>query len=123
MLNAAKSELADLQMEHQREMEGLLDSVRQLRSELLLQLLIIGQFDLCFSWFTCNFHCSGSSRDTYVTYSIKCIERIKILEKHESKYSNGIRKHYNQNAFSNVLAQNVIISWKQASNLSIQTQI
>ncbi|VDO36573.1 unnamed protein product [Brugia timori] len=43
MLNAAKSELADLQMEHQREMEGLLDCVRQLRSELLLQLLIIGK--------------------------------------------------------------------------------
>lgn len=43
MLNAAKSELADVQMEHQREMEGLLDSVRQLRSELLLQLLIIGK--------------------------------------------------------------------------------
>lgn len=43
MLNAAKSELADVQMEHQREMEGLLDSIRQLRSELLLQLLIIGK--------------------------------------------------------------------------------
>lgn len=43
MLNAAKNELADVQMEHQREMEGLLDSVRQLRSELLLQLLIIGE--------------------------------------------------------------------------------
>ncbi|EFO18808.1 kinesin-like protein KIF3A [Loa loa] len=44
MLNAAKSELADVQMEHQREMEGLLDSVRQLRSELLLQLLIIENY-------------------------------------------------------------------------------
>ncbi|EJW87977.1 kinesin-II 85 kDa subunit [Wuchereria bancrofti] len=44
MLNAAKSELADVQMEHQREMEGLLDSVRQLRSELLLQLLIIESY-------------------------------------------------------------------------------
>uniref|UniRef100_A0A0R3RXP2 Kinesin-like protein n=1 Tax=Elaeophora elaphi TaxID=1147741 RepID=A0A0R3RXP2_9BILA len=44
MLNAAKSELADIQMEHQREMEGLLDSVRQLRSELLLQLLIIENY-------------------------------------------------------------------------------
>ncbi|KAK6102539.1 Kinesin-like protein KIF3A [Brugia pahangi] len=44
MLNAAKSELADLQMEHQREMEGLLDCVRQLRSELLLQLLIIENY-------------------------------------------------------------------------------
>uniref|UniRef100_A0A915Q807 Kinesin-like protein n=1 Tax=Setaria digitata TaxID=48799 RepID=A0A915Q807_9BILA len=42
MLNTAKNELADVQMEHQREMEGLLDSIRQLRSELLLQLLIIG---------------------------------------------------------------------------------
>ncbi|KAM3723106.1 Kinesin-like protein KIF3A [Dirofilaria immitis] len=44
MLNAAKNELADIQMEHQREMEGLLDSVRQLRSELLLQLLIIEKY-------------------------------------------------------------------------------
>ncbi|KAL4002681.1 Kinesin motor domain family protein [Acanthocheilonema viteae] len=44
ILNAAKSELADVQMEHQREMEGLLDSVRQLRSELLLQLLIIENY-------------------------------------------------------------------------------
>ncbi|VDN03941.1 unnamed protein product [Thelazia callipaeda] len=44
LLNAAKSELADLQMEHQREMEGLLDSVRQLRSELLLQLLVIENY-------------------------------------------------------------------------------
>uniref|UniRef100_A0A915CGM7 Kinesin-like protein n=1 Tax=Parascaris univalens TaxID=6257 RepID=A0A915CGM7_PARUN len=44
MLNAAKSELADVQSEHQREMEGLLDSVRQLRSELLLQLLIIDNY-------------------------------------------------------------------------------
>lgn len=42
LLNATKRELADMQSEHQREMEGLLDSVRQLRSELLLQLLIIG---------------------------------------------------------------------------------
>ncbi|MCP9258200.1 Kinesin-like protein [Dirofilaria immitis] len=39
-----KNELADIQMEHQREMEGLLDSVRQLRSELLLQLLIIEKY-------------------------------------------------------------------------------
>uniref|UniRef100_A0A183EIC3 Cilia- and flagella-associated protein 157 n=1 Tax=Gongylonema pulchrum TaxID=637853 RepID=A0A183EIC3_9BILA len=44
LLAAAKNELADLQMEHQREMEGLLDSVRQLRSELLLQLLIIENY-------------------------------------------------------------------------------
>ncbi|KHN80046.1 Kinesin-like protein KIF3A [Toxocara canis] len=44
LLSAAKSELADVQSEHQREMEGLLDSVRQLRSELLLQLLIIDNY-------------------------------------------------------------------------------
>uniref|UniRef100_A0A0M3KC26 Kinesin-like protein KIF3A (inferred by orthology to a human protein) n=1 Tax=Anisakis simplex TaxID=6269 RepID=A0A0M3KC26_ANISI len=44
MLSAAKSELADVQSEHQREMEGLLDSIRQLRSELLLQLLIIDNY-------------------------------------------------------------------------------
>lgn len=34
----------DLQAEHQREMEGLLDSVRQLSRELRLQMLIIDSF-------------------------------------------------------------------------------
>ena len=38
---AAKSEMADLQQEHQREMEGLLENVRQLSRELKLHMLII----------------------------------------------------------------------------------
>ncbi len=37
-------QIADLQQEHQREMEGLLENVRQLSRELHLQMLIIDQF-------------------------------------------------------------------------------
>ncbi|XP_070554370.1 kinesin-like protein KIF3A isoform X2 [Ptychodera flava] len=44
MLMSAKSEMADLQQEHQREMEGLLENVRQLSRELRLQMLIIDSF-------------------------------------------------------------------------------
>lgn len=44
MLMNAKSELNDVQTEHQREMEGLLDSVRELSRELRLQMLIIDSF-------------------------------------------------------------------------------
>ncbi|XP_035682525.1 kinesin-like protein KIF3A isoform X4 [Branchiostoma floridae] len=44
MLMAAKSEMADLQQEHQREMEGLLENIRQLERELRLQMLIIDSF-------------------------------------------------------------------------------
>ncbi|XP_021567444.1 kinesin-like protein KIF3A isoform X1 [Carlito syrichta] len=44
MLMAAKSEMADLQQEHQREIEGLLENIRQLSRELRLQLLIIDNF-------------------------------------------------------------------------------
>ncbi|ESP00097.1 hypothetical protein LOTGIDRAFT_213295 [Lottia gigantea] len=44
MLMQAKSEIADLQQEHQREMEGLLENVRQLSRELKLQMLIIDSF-------------------------------------------------------------------------------
>ena len=44
MLMQAKSEIADLQQEHQREMEGLLENVRQLSRELKLQMLIIDNF-------------------------------------------------------------------------------
>ncbi|XP_013384616.1 kinesin-like protein KIF3A isoform X3 [Lingula anatina] len=44
MLMQAKSEIADLQQEHQREMEGLLENVRQLSRELRLQMLIINSF-------------------------------------------------------------------------------
>ncbi|VDN55210.1 unnamed protein product [Dracunculus medinensis] len=44
MLCTAKSELSDLTIEHQREIEGLLGSIRQLKSELLLQLLIIENY-------------------------------------------------------------------------------
>ena len=36
--------IADLQQEHQREMEGLLENVRQLSQELKLHMLIIDQF-------------------------------------------------------------------------------
>ena len=38
------SQIADLQQEHQREMEGLLENVRQLSRELKLQMLIIDNF-------------------------------------------------------------------------------
>ena len=44
MLQSAKAELTDLQGEQQREMEGLLDSVRHLTRELRLQMLIIDNF-------------------------------------------------------------------------------
>ena len=44
MLQTAKAELTDLQTEQQREMEGLLDSVRHLTRELRLQMLIIDSF-------------------------------------------------------------------------------
>nr|CAD7398978.1 unnamed protein product [Timema cristinae] len=44
LLMSAKAELADLQHEHQREMEGLLDSVRSLTRELKLQEMIIDSF-------------------------------------------------------------------------------
>ncbi|XP_077388014.1 kinesin-like protein KIF3A isoform X2 [Festucalex cinctus] len=44
MLMAAKSELADLQQEHHREIEGLLENIRQLSRDLRLQMLIIDNF-------------------------------------------------------------------------------
>jgi kinesin family protein 3/17 len=44
MLANARAELNDVQTEHQREMEGLLDSVRELSRELRLQMLIIDEF-------------------------------------------------------------------------------
>ena len=44
MLMQAKSEMADLQQEHQREMEGLLENVRQLSRELRLHMLLIDNF-------------------------------------------------------------------------------
>ena len=44
MYQSAKAELGDLQSEQQREMEGLLDSVRHLTRELRLQMLIIDNF-------------------------------------------------------------------------------
>ncbi|XP_014678184.1 PREDICTED: kinesin-like protein KIF3A [Priapulus caudatus] len=44
MLMSAKSELGDQQQEHQREMEGLLENVRQLSRELRLQMLVIDGF-------------------------------------------------------------------------------
>ncbi|XP_027270686.2 kinesin-like protein KIF3A isoform X1 [Cricetulus griseus] len=44
MLMAAKSEMADLQQEHQREIEGLLENIRQLSRVLRLQMLIIDNF-------------------------------------------------------------------------------
>ena len=37
-------QIADLQQEHQREMEGLLENVRQLSRELRLQMLVIDNF-------------------------------------------------------------------------------
>ena len=36
--------MSDIEAEHQREMEGLLDSVRELSKELRLQMLLIDQF-------------------------------------------------------------------------------
>ena len=36
--------MADQQQEHQRETEGLLDSIRELRQELLLNQLVIDTF-------------------------------------------------------------------------------
>ena len=38
------AELADVQAEQQREMEGLLDNVRQLTRDLRLQMLVIDAF-------------------------------------------------------------------------------
>lgn len=36
--------MADLQQEHQREMEGLLENVRQLSRDLKLQMMVIDNF-------------------------------------------------------------------------------
>lgn len=44
MLLTAKNELNDLRQEHQREMEGLLENIRQLDRELSLNKLIIDMF-------------------------------------------------------------------------------
>lgn len=44
MLMSAKSEMADQEEEHQRETEGLLDIIRELRKELLLDTLLIDSF-------------------------------------------------------------------------------
>nr|ALP83459.1 kinesin family member 3A [Boleophthalmus pectinirostris] len=44
MLMAAKSEMADLQQEHHREIEDLLENIRRLSRELRLQMLIIDSF-------------------------------------------------------------------------------
>lgn len=44
MYQTSKAELTDLQSEQQREMEGLLDNVRQLTRELRLQMLVIDSF-------------------------------------------------------------------------------
>uniref|UniRef100_H3CU70 Kinesin-like protein n=1 Tax=Tetraodon nigroviridis TaxID=99883 RepID=H3CU70_TETNG len=44
MLMAAKSEMADLQQENHREIEDLLENIRQLSRELRLQMLIIDSF-------------------------------------------------------------------------------
>ncbi|XP_068181352.1 kinesin-like protein KIF3A [Antennarius striatus] len=44
MLMAAKSEMADLQQDHHREIEGLLENIRQLSRELRLEMLIIDNF-------------------------------------------------------------------------------
>uniref|UniRef100_A0A8C6NJT7 Kinesin-like protein n=1 Tax=Nothobranchius furzeri TaxID=105023 RepID=A0A8C6NJT7_NOTFU len=44
MLMAAKSEMADLRQENSREIEGLLENIRQLSRELRLQMLVIDNF-------------------------------------------------------------------------------
>lgn len=44
LINAAKTELADLQQEHQREMEVILDTVRGLTREMQLAELIINTY-------------------------------------------------------------------------------
>lgn len=44
MLMTAKSEISDLQQEHQREMEGLLDAVRETSQDLQLYSLICDSF-------------------------------------------------------------------------------
>lgn len=44
MLLSLKAELADLQQEHQREMEGLLENVRGIGRELQLQELILNNY-------------------------------------------------------------------------------
>ncbi|TKR77759.1 hypothetical protein L596_018672 [Steinernema carpocapsae] len=44
MLNGSRAELNDLNAEHQREMEGLLDNVRQLKKELQLNMKVIDAY-------------------------------------------------------------------------------
>lgn len=44
MYRQSKAELEDLRQEHQREMEGLLENVRNLSRDLRLQMLIIESF-------------------------------------------------------------------------------
>ncbi|GMR42327.1 hypothetical protein PMAYCL1PPCAC_12522, partial [Pristionchus mayeri] len=43
-IKMTRAELSDVEMEHQREMEGLLESVRHLRKQLLLNMTIINEF-------------------------------------------------------------------------------
>ena len=43
-LNEAKAELGDMEAEHQREVEGMLDSIRELKKELLLNMMIIDEY-------------------------------------------------------------------------------
>lgn len=59
MLMSVKAELSDLQQEHQREMEGLLEGVRGIGRELQLQNLIVNhyipvQYQVC-EYFSANF--------------------------------------------------------------------
>ena len=44
MILQAQSELKDIQTDHQREIEGLLESVRELSKELKLQMQIINSY-------------------------------------------------------------------------------
>lgn len=59
MLMSVKAELSDLQQEHQREMEGLLEGVRGIGRELQLQELIVNsyipaQYQVCMILYKCR---------------------------------------------------------------------
>lgn len=61
MLMSVKAELSDLQQEHQREMEGLLEGVRGIGRELQLQNLIVNHY-IPAQYQVCGYFSVNSSR-------------------------------------------------------------
>jgi kinesin family member 3A len=76
LLHSAKSEMDDLRQEHQRQMESLLEGVRQLTKELKLSTLLVDEYipiqyqvrnknKISINTFS-NFFCKGNYRKTRI---------------------------------------------------------